>query len=120
MPRFVSISTNTDLLRFPSDVLMYIEADGNYSILYTKDGKRRQVPFQLGQLEHMIEVQLGYDESPFMRAGKSLIVNMDFIYELDLTDLNLILSDWCGNLFKFKVSRKALGNIKSILENTER
>lgn len=118
MPRFLTISSGTELLRFPSEILMYITAEGNYSEVFIKDGKSRLVSYQLGQMEDLIGDQLGEDESPFIRIGKSLIVNRDFIFLIDISDQELTIADWNGKYYKLKASRKALSELKLILENT--
>ena len=64
MTRFISISSNAELLRIPSEFLMFITADGNYSKVYIKGGESRLVSFQLGQLEDLIAEQLGEEQSP--------------------------------------------------------
>lgn len=118
MPRFITISSSTELLRIPSDIMMYITAEGNYSEVYLQDGTHRLVPFQLGQMVDLLEEQLGEDESPFIRIGKSLIVNRDFIFLVDISEQELVISDWNGKYKPIKASRKALSMLKLILENT--
>ena len=118
MPRFLTISSGTELLRIPSEILMYITAEGNYSEVFIKDGKSRLVSFQLGQMEDLISDQLGEDESPFIRIGKSLIVNRDFIFLIDISNQELTIADWNGKYYKLKASKKALSELKLILENT--
>ena len=119
MTKFIVISTNTELLRVPSDRLMFITSDGNYSKIFTQDGRYRLVAYQLGQLEDMIGEQLGEDETPFIRIGKSLIVNRDFIYFIDVSEQVIIISDCQGQHHTLTASRKALISIKVLLENTE-
>lgn len=118
MSRFITISSSTELLRIPSDILMYITAEGNYSEVNLQDGTHRLVPFQLGQMVDLLEDQLGEDESPFIRIGKSLIVNRDFIFLVDISEQELVISDWDGKYKPIKASRKALSMLKLILENT--
>ena len=97
---------------------MYITAEGNYSEVYLRDGEHRLVSFQLGQMVDLLEEQLGEDDSPFIRIGKSLIVNRDFIYRIDISEQELVISDWNGNFKPVKASRKALLTLKLIMENT--
>ncbi len=119
MSKFIVISTNTELLRVPSDRLMFITSDGNYSKVYTQDGHYRQVAYQLGQLEDIIGDQLGEEETPFIRIGKSLIVNRDYIYLIDVSSQVIIVSDCQGQFHTLQASRKALISIKVLMENTE-
>lgn len=118
MSRFISISSSNEMLRIPSGVLMYITAEGNYSEIYLQDGTHRLVSFQLGQMVDLLEEQSGEDDSPFIRIGKSLIVNRDFIYRIDVSEQEFIVSDWNGKYKSIKASRKALIMLKLILENT--
>ena len=119
MTKFIVISTSTELLRIPSDRLMFITSDGNYSKIYTQDGHYRQVAYQLGQLEDIIGEQLGEEETPFIRIGKRLIVNRDYIYLIDVSEQAIIVSDCQGQYHTLQASRKALTEVKILLENTE-
>lgn len=117
--KFIVISTTTLLLRVPSDRLMFISSEGNYSKVFTQDGHYHLVAYQLGQLEDIIGEQLGEEETPFIRIGKSLIVNRDFIYLIDVSEQVIIVSDCQGQFYELKASRKALTQIKVLIENTE-
>ena len=118
MTKFIVISTNTELLRIPSDRLMYITSEGNYSKVFTQDGHHHLVAYQLGQIEDKISDQLGEDETPFVRIGKSLIVNRDYIHLIDVPEQTIVVSDCMGQYHKLTASRKALIGIKVLLENT--
>ena len=50
MPTHLVISKGTELLRVPLNSLMYISADGNYSIVVTKDSHKTLMSIQLGQI----------------------------------------------------------------------
>ena len=119
MNKYIVISTNTELLRIPSDRLMFITSEGNYSKVYSQDGHYRMVAYQLGQLEDIIGDQLGEEETPFIRIGKSLIVNRDYIYLIDVSEQVIIVSDCQGQYHTLQASRKALISIKILLENNE-
>jgi len=119
MNKFIVISTGTELLRVPSDRLMFITSEGNYSKVYTQDGHYHMVAYQLGQLEDMIVDQLGEEKTPFVRIGKSLIVNRDYIYLIDVSEQLIIVSDCQGQYHKLQASRKALIQIKVLIENAE-
>ena len=82
-------------------------------------GKDRQVACQFGQIEDLIGKQLGEEDTPFIRIGKSLIVNMDFIYLIDISEQAIIVSDFQGQYHKLSASRKALLSVKFLIENIE-
>ena len=57
MPTHLVISKGTELLRVPLNSLMYISADGNYSIVVTKDSHKTLMSIQLGQIEALMAKQ---------------------------------------------------------------
>ena len=119
MTKFIVISTSTELLRIPSDRLMFVTSEGNYAKIVTQDGHQHLVAYQLGQIEDKICDQLGEDETPFIRIGRSLIVNRDYIYLIDVSEQTIVISDCLKQYHKLTASRKALIEIKVLLENTE-
>ena len=75
----IIISKGTEFLRIPQDKLVYISSDGNYSNVVTADNRQRLVAFQLGQIEDLIGEQLGDQGSNFLRIGRKLIINTDYL-----------------------------------------
>ena len=117
--KVIVISKGTELLRIPAHRLIYISADGNYSNVVTQDNRKRIVSYQLGQLEDMIVDQLGEDGSCFVRLGRSLIINRDFIHWIDVSRQEIILSDCAGCYHELNASREVLAKFKAYLEVTE-
>ena len=120
MPGILVISKGTELLRVPAEHLVYIKADGNYCHVHTRIGKEQMVSFQLGQIEDMIEEQLGKDGINFVRLGRGLIVNTDFVYFIDITKQRLVLSDCVSCFFEedLKASRDVLIKLKAYIDAT--
>lgn len=116
MSQFVVISKGTELIRIPSARLVYISADGNYSNIVTQDNRSRMVSFQLGQLEDLIGDQLGDDGNSFIRLGRGLIINSDFVYSIDITKQQLILSDCHACYHELSASREVLIKLKAYLD----
>lgn len=116
--KHIVISKGTELLRVPSDHLMYISSDGNYSNVVTLDGEKRLVSLQLGQIEDLIGDQLGDNGGNFLRLGRSLIINVDFIYLIDISKQRLILSDCAGSKHDLTASREVLIKLKAYMETT--
>ena len=106
--RNIIISRGTELLRIPSDCLMYVAAEGNYSHVVTADGHRRLVTFQLGQMEDAINEQLGDAGMTFLRLGRGLIKQ------------ELVLSDFKGNCHELSASKEVLAKLKAYVESIEK
>jgi DNA-binding LytR/AlgR family response regulator len=113
----IIISKGTEFLRIPQDKLVYISSDGNYSNVVTADNRQRLVAFQLGQIEDLIGEQLGDQGSNFLRIGRRLIINTDYLYSIDITLQQLILSDCAGCYHELAASREVLIKLKAYIES---
>ena len=120
MAKRIIISKGTELVRVPADCLMYVSSDGNYSNLVTSDGRSRIVTFQLGQIEDVINDKLGDDGMIFLRLGRSLIINTEYIYLVDVAKQLLILSDFHGSFHELSASKEVLAKLKAYVESIER
>ena len=124
---WLRISTSTELVRVATDEIVYVRADGNYSDLMLTNGKSRKMTFQLHFFDEVFQ-QL--QNNMFVRVGRSLIVNKRYIYVINLTEQQLILSG--GGLKEqivfsrqtkydkskdINLSRDALKQLKELLEN---
>ena len=113
---WLRISTSVELVRFASDEIVYVRADGNYSDLVLTNGKSRKMTFQLHFFEDVFQ-QLR--NNFFVRVGRSLIVNKRYIHVINLTDQMLVFSGQqiTGDIRPVNVSREALKQLKELLEN---
>lgn len=116
MGNFLMISTSVDLVRIAYNRIVYIAADGNYSNIVQANGEIVLVTFQLGQIEKMITDQIGKESNVFIRIGKSLIVNRNFINYIHVTKQQLVLSDSLMVKHTVTASRDALKLLKEVLE----
>lgn len=83
----------------------------------TLDNRKRLVTYQLGQIEDTIGDQLGDKGSNFLRLGRSLIINTDYIYLIDIAKQQLILSDCAGCYHELSASREVLIKLKAYIES---
>lgn len=116
MNRVIIISKGTEMLRIPAQRLVYISSDGNYSNIFTQDKRTWMVSFQLGQIEDIIGSQLRDEGSNFIRLGRGLIINMDFVYSIDISRQQLILSDCHDCFFELSASREVLIKLKAYID----
>lgn len=112
----IVISKGTELLRVPAGRLVYVSADGNYSHVVTQDNRKQLVSFQLGQIEDLIGLQLGDAGNNFIRLGRGLIINQDFVYSIDIAKQKLVLSDCNGCCHELSASREVLTKLKAYID----
>ncbi|MDR1369119.1 MAG: LytTR family transcriptional regulator DNA-binding domain-containing protein [Dysgonamonadaceae bacterium] len=116
MEKHLIISTSNDLVRVMPDRIVYISSDGNYSNLIQIDGESRLLSYQLGQIEKMISRQLGNEGFIFIRIGKSLIINRNFIHYINIVKQKIVLSDAATVNYTLSASREALKQLKELIE----
>lgn len=113
---WLRISTSTELVRVATDEIVFVRADGNYSDLMLTNGKSRSMTFQLHFFDEVFQ-QL--KNNMFVRVGRSLIVNKRYIHVINLTEQLLVFSGQqiTGELKPVRVSREALKQLKTVMEN---
>lgn len=116
MGKCLIISTTNDLLRLQYGNIVYFTSDGNYSQVLLSGGDMRMLTLQLGQVERLIDAQLGIYRRLFIRIGKSLIVNRDYIHYINVSQQRLELTDKMNQKYTVQPSREALKQLKALIE----
>ena len=133
------IKTSSLLVRVAVDEIVYVKADGNYCDLVLINGRSRKMTFQLHHFEDNFKLLKSADM--FIRVGRSLIVNRQYVQVIDLIDQMIIFGgkhlvrepkpdninayrpdrgDEVGvgrDIYVVRVSRDALKQLKEQLEN---
>lgn len=110
----LKISTSVGLFRVPTEDIAYIEASGNYCDVHLFNGEAVTMTFQL---HYFVDALSQLRQNFFVRVGKSLIVNKNFVYGINITSQDLKLMDHRMNqTFRLKASKEALKELKTILE----
>lgn len=111
---WLKISTTTELVRVQTEDIVFVRADGNYSDLFLFNGKPHKMTFQLRFFDDVFQ---RLSNNCFVRVGKSLIVNKNYIYVINIPMQELLL---CGGHlqcdFKLNASREALKDLKALME----
>ncbi len=128
------IKTTSLLVRVAVDEIVYIKADGNYSDLVLINGQCRKMTFQLHYFED--EIKKLQNADMFIRLGRSLIINLNYVQMIDLIDQTITFGgkhlvrpprtnnphtwrperDEDSDIYTVNVAREALKNLKDQLE----
>ena len=72
----------------------------------------------LAHCQQMMEDQLGKDAMTFIRIGKSLIVNREYIFKINVNKQQLVMSNMEVNqAFTLQASKEALKQLKALIES---
>lgn len=118
MLKHIVISKGTELHLFPLDALVCVTAAGNYSLFLTLDGRETLICMQLGQVEELMDEQLGVSGDRYIRIGRGSIINLDYLHHIDISKQLVVMSDCKGLRKDLSASRDALLKLKEYVELT--
>ena len=115
----VYFNSRDKLIRLDIQKIVYFEGDGNYTYIVTANKQKVCVTLNLSHTEEALAKQLRSNANQFMRIGKRFIVNMKYIYQIDIQKQTLMLSDCDHFLFQIPVSKEALKAVKELVIQTK-
>lgn len=119
MSKYLVLTNSNEVVRVSPDRIVYILSDGNYSTMTLIDKNEHLFSFNLASFEKIIEQQLGNDAQMFIRLGKSLIINGRYIYYVNVSKQQIVLSDSSfPDKFTLSASKEALKALKAVLEES--
>ena len=115
----IYFNSRDKLIRLDVEKIVYFEGDGNYTYIVTANKQKVCVTLNLAHTEEALASQLGDNAKQFMRIGKRFIVNMNYIYQIDIQRQMLMLSDCDHFVFQMPVSKEALKAVKELVIRTK-
>ena len=95
MVEFLTIKSGAKLFRFEHNDILYIETAKNYSDVHIAGSNKIDTfSIQIGEIADLIRSQLKQTASSFIRVGKSLIINRNYVQCIDVSNGKLEL--YCG------------------------
>lgn len=119
MSKHLVIVNSNELVRISPERVVYISSDGNYSTMVLSNKQERLFTFNLTSFQNIIEKQLQTNANDFIRIGKGLIINRSYIYYINPSKQQLILSgEKLTDIFNLSASKEALRQLKDVIEET--
>ena len=109
-------NTRDEMLRVDLRKVLYFKADRNYTDVYFVNGVHVTLPTGLMSIEQMLENdKLRGRTMPFVRLGRSLIVNISCILHINVLKQELTLSDMSmPGCQRITVAKEALRKLKEL------
>lgn len=118
MSAHLQFNTRDDFYRIPVSRIVFFVADKNYTVLQLANGKTLMFTFSLQKMQEFIVSSLGSSARAFARVGRSHIVNLSYVYHIDLTKQRLVLYAEREALeYTIPVSKEALRALRAIFVN---
>ncbi len=112
---YIFFNSRDELLRIDVSKIVYFEADGNYTDIVMVNKLRAAVCMNLGEMEKAVAAQIGDEAKVFMRIGKRFIINMKYVYSVNVLKQQLVLSDYDHFAFQVNISKDALKKMKDLM-----
>ena len=117
--RKICINNRDEMVILFVDNIAYIMADGNYTKICYMGGMTTVLSFGLSKVEAMVSA--AYAEgtiSPFVRLGRSVIINQLFLYDINILKQHLVLSDCMKNTITLKLPKPLLKKYKDLVSRS--
>ena len=116
--RYIYFNSRDTLFRIALSQIVWFSADKNYTLLQLTHGQKLVFTFSLQKMELYLSEKLNEDAKMFARIGKSYIINLNYVYQIDIVKQKLHLFDPIASKnFVLEVSKDALRNLRQIYVN---
>lgn len=109
-------NTRDELIRVDLRKVGFFKADRNYTDVYFLNNHRVTLPTNLMSIEKMLDDDRMRGRAiPFVRIGRSVIVNLSHIIHINVPKQELVLSDMTSPyILKVEVNKEALRKLKDL------
>ncbi len=116
---YLILNSRDELLRMDISRIVYFEADGNYTNIYMCNKMKGTVCMNLARMQEALTLQMKEKATRFARIGKSYIVNLNYVYSIQMLKQRLVLSDQLTFAFQIAVSKEALKALRDLFINNK-
>lgn len=117
---YIFFNSRDQLLRIDMSEIVYFEGDGNLTYIVTANKLKGTVNMNIGKMENLLATQYAKKASFFLRVGKKFIINMNYIYMINVPKQVLVLSDYQHFAFQIPISKEALKKVKELVLLTKK
>ncbi len=107
------LNSRDELLIIDLEKIAFFQANGNYTHINYISGDSHLVTLGLSKVEEYIRMSWPKDvPSPFVRLGRSLIINQSFLSEISILKQKVTLSDNNGKSYSLSVPKPLIREYK--------
>ncbi len=113
--KYLVFNSRDELLKINLDKIVYFEAEGNYTRIFIANGLTGMVLMGLGKIEELLATRFKEERGRFVRIGKRFVVNLAYIFRINVLKQELTLSDQKSFASTVSISRDALKKLKDLM-----
>lgn len=115
----ICLNNRDEMIMLFVDNIAYIMADGNYTKICYIGGMITVLSFGISKVETLVSASYADGEvSPFVRLGRSVIINQWFLYDINVLKQHLVLSDCIKNTITLKLPKPLLKKYKELVSKS--
>ena len=115
----ILLNSRDEILSIDLDKVIYIVADGNISRIVLENKLILTCGIGMGKMEEVLAKHIASNPQLLLvRAGKSHIINIHKIVQINVLKQQVLLAGDNGQAFTIKVSREAAKGLKTLLSKT--
>ena len=118
--RKLCINSRDEMFVLDLDKVAYMQANGNYTRIVYYEGMQTMVTLGLSKIEELLKMTIPKGErSPFVRLGRSHIINQDYLTHINVLKQRLTLSDCRSHTLVLGIPKALLKAYKDMLRNRQ-
>ncbi len=111
---YLYLNSRDELLRLDINNIVFFEGEGNYTNIISANKLKGVVCLNLSRIQAILDEKLREHSIIFARVGKRYIVNLNYIYSINLIKQKLVLSDGYMFAFQLDIAKDALKKLKEL------
>lgn len=111
---YLYFNSRDELLRLDIDRIVFFEGEGNYTNIVSANKLKGVVCMNLSRIQIFLDEKLREHAIIFARVGKRYIVNLNYIYSINLMKQKLVLSDGYVFAYQLDIAKDALKKLKDL------
>ena len=108
------LNSRFEFYRVDISKIVYFEADSNFTNFMLVNRQKGVVCMNLTKTQSLLTQNLKEQASMFARLGKRFIINLTFVYHIDILKQKLLLSDGATFAYLLPVSKEALKKLRDL------
>ena len=111
---YLFLNSRDELLRLDINSIVFFEGEGNYTNIVSANKLKGVVCLNLARIKEILDEKLREHAIIFARVGKRYIINLNYIYSINLVNQKLILSDGYMFAYQLNIGKYALKKLKDL------
>ena len=112
------LNSRDELIIVNLDKVACIQANGNYTNIIYIDGLKVMFSIGLSKMEELIKTDYPKNHpSPFVRMGRSLIINQTYLIRINILKQQMVLSDFGNHHYTLTIPKQLLKAYRDMIRN---